>query len=110
MNRVLLSVISFFTVFGLAVGWRLPHILEQQACEEFLRRKQAEADQYFVLEYNDNESSCKLPKEIISFFDLHKDDVTIPQCLDFCAAAMKAYGHNTAARQLYSKARQIREQ
>lgn len=63
-----------------------------------------------ITNYGDDDSSCKLSNQIISFFDLHKDDVTIPQCLDFCGAAMKAYGHNTAAQQLYSKASQIREQ
>lgn len=52
MNRVVLTIITFFTVFGLAVGWRLPHILEQQACEEFFRRNPVDSDQYFILENN----------------------------------------------------------
>lgn len=63
-----------------------------------------------ITNVGDDNSSCKLSKEIINFFDLHKDDITTPQCLDFCGAAMTAYGHKQAAELLLNRAKQIRDQ
>lgn len=63
-----------------------------------------------ITNVGDDNSSCKLSKEIINFFDLHKDDITTPLCLDFCGAAMTAYGHKQAAELLLNRAKQIRDQ
>ncbi|HIN64778.1 MAG TPA: hypothetical protein EYM95_09065 [Candidatus Obscuribacterales bacterium] len=59
---------------------------------------------------DDDFAACHLSNKIIKFFEPHPDDVTTPQNLDFCGNAMKAYGHNEAARLLFNKAQEIRQQ
>lgn len=55
-------------------------------------------------------TACRLSKEIIEFFERHQPDTTTPQNLDYCGAAMEAYGHTAAAELLFSKAREVRQQ
>ena len=55
-------------------------------------------------------SACNLSEAIIDFFERNQPDTTTPQNLDYCGAAMEAYGHTSAAKLLFSKAREIRQQ
>lgn len=55
-------------------------------------------------------TACNLSKAIIEFFERHQQDTTTPQNLDYCGAAMEAYGHTAAAELLFSRASEMRQQ
>jgi hypothetical protein len=63
-----------------------------------------------IPETGNNLNACNLSKVIIEFFEHHQPDSTTAQNLDYCGAAMEAYGHTTAAELLCSKAQEIRQQ
>ncbi|MBA3995096.1 MAG: hypothetical protein C0469_16380 [Cyanobacteria bacterium DS2.3.42] len=65
---------------------------------------------FAIPESGNDFTACNLSKAIIEFFELHQPDPTTPQSLDYCGAAMEAYGHTSAAELLFNKAQQIRQQ
>lgn len=99
---------------GFAYLAQRKNVLAKEAISKWANRcpvpSELERLLFRIPETGNDFNACNLSKAIIEFFELHQPDSTTPQNLDYCGAAMEAYGHTSAAELLFSKAQQIRQQ